>query len=127
MDNIKTILCVDDDKLSRLVLQEYIKVLPGQYIAAEAENGKDCLEFVSRHYVDLIILDYYLGDMHGDEVFETISSESINQNVPVVVVSMLDIQDLKNQCIDNNIKNIIQKPYAYEQFEKDVEFVFGNN
>ena len=127
MDNVKTILCVDDDKLSRCILQEFVRMLPSQYVAVEAENGKDCLELVRQHYVDLIVLDYHLGDIRGHEICEKISTESVNQNVPIIIVSMIDSQDIKKCCIDHNIINIRQKPYPYEQFEQDVGLIFGSN
>jgi len=120
MPSQKTILCVDDDKMCRHILCEFIGRL-GHYTTEEAESGQDCLDFLKLNRVDLVILDYNLGDTDGLTVCREIQSNSLNPEVPVIINSVLDRQDLKNHCGNNNIVKIVQKPYSFDHLQQDIE------
>ena len=121
----KTILCVDDDELSRLVLLKFIESSAGNYSSAGAKSGNDCLSFVSKNKVDLIILDYNLGDMSGAEVCKMIPSTSMNPDVPIIIASVVDRQDLTGNCDYQNVVKIVQKPYYINNFHQDILDVLG--
>ena len=124
MPSQKTILCVDDDKMSRMILCEFIGRL-GHYTAEEARSGQDCLDFLKHNRVDLVILDYNLGDTDGLTVCRKIQSNSLNPEVPVIINSVLDRQDLKNNCGNNNIVKIVQKPYSFDHLQQDIATFVG--
>jgi len=126
MPPLKTILCVDDDPLARLLLQKSIEHI-GTYNCVEAQSGKDCLSYVSQNKVDLIILDYNLGDMDGQEVCKKISSMSINSDVPIIISSVLDSPDIKKYCDYQNLVKVVQKPYPVDCFFQDVKEVFAEH
>ncbi len=116
----KTILCVDDDALARLVIKQFIKHSPVAFNVAEANNGNDCLSFVSQSNVDLIVLDYNLGDINGCEVAKMIPSVSINPNVPIIMLSVVDHEDLEALCDAPNLVKVVQKPYDIKNFHQDI-------
>jgi len=116
----KTILCVDDDRVSRLYIKKFIEH-HGAYHSAEASCGKSCLDLVRQIKVDLIILDYNLGDINGQDVCRKIPSHSLNPEVPIIICSMLDSHDIKKQCDFSNVKKIVQKPYDIEHLQQDIE------
>jgi len=124
MPPLKTILCVDDDPLARLLVQKSIEFI-GTYNSAEAKSGKDCINFVSQNKVDLIILDYHLGDMYGVDICSMIPSISLNPDVPVIISSVVDTDIIKEQCDYKNLVKIVQKPYDVEAFYQDIEEVFS--
>jgi len=116
----KTILCVDDDPLARLVIQQFIKHSPVAFNAVEAKNGNDCLSFVSQSNVDLIVLDYNLGDINGCDVAKMIPSVSINPDVPIIMLSIVDHEDLEVLCDAPNLVKVVQKPYDIKNFHQDI-------
>lgn len=67
MDEEKNILCVDDDDIARYLLKEFLDRI-GNFQLVQLDNGKACIDYISQHYVDLIILDFHLGDMTGEQV-----------------------------------------------------------
>ena len=71
---MKTILCIDDDS-SILELRRRVLESSG-YGVLTAPSGKDGLELVSQGTkVDLVLLDYLMPGMNGDEVAENLKSK----------------------------------------------------
>ena len=112
----KTILCVDDDRVSRLVIKSFLEQ-DGSYNSVEAKSGYECLDYISQNNVDLILLDYHLGDMDGLSVCREIPAKSVNPNVPVIICSVVDKEDIQNCCNSQNVVEIIQKPYAFDKLQ----------
>jgi len=66
--NRKTVLLIDDDPDMREIGK---KIITGAgYNFIEASNGKEGLEKILKQRPDLILLDYMMPTMSGDEVFE---------------------------------------------------------
>ena len=116
----KTILCVDDNALSRTVIQKFIEHSPVAFKYAEAASGSDCLSWLSQNNADLIILDYSLGDMTGCDVGKMIPSTSLNPDVPIIMFSVVDHEDLDKLCDMPNVVKVVQKPYDMKSFHQDV-------
>lgn len=71
---MKTILCIDDDS-SILELRRRVLESSG-YGVITAPSGNDGLKLVSQGAkVDLVLLDYLMPGMNGDEVVENLKSE----------------------------------------------------
>jgi len=124
MGSKKTILCVDDDKIARSIISKFIGIT-GEYNSAEASSGKECLEFVSKNKVDLIILDYQLGDSDGLNISRIIPSKSLNPDVPIIISSVVDSYEIRKTRDCCNIIKVVQKPYDLASFKRDIEELFG--
>jgi len=120
MSSKKTILCVDDDEIARSILCKFVEIT-GQYNCAEASSGKECLEFVSKNKVDLIILDYRLGDSDGLNISRIIPSKSMNPDVPIIISSVVDSYEIRGSRGCPNIVKVVQKPYDLASFKLDIE------
>lgn len=126
MDEEKNILCVDDDDIARYLLKEFLDRI-GNFQLVQLDNGKACIDYISQHYVDLIILDFHLGDMTGEQVCSEIPVKSLNPMVPVIISSIIDTSDIK-QCVAgcSNLLKIAQKPYGIEELRADIKQAFAN-
>lgn len=126
MQAIKTVLCVDDDDLSRTVLQKIVERI-GWCRAIEASSGKECLDILEKETVDLLILDYFLGDTTGIEVCNTISTNALNADTPVIISSTADRDDMLPTSGCNNLVKVVQKPYRMEQLHQDLHRLLGSS
>jgi DNA-binding NtrC family response regulator len=104
------ILVVDDDKTQQHTLKNLISKKLG-YEALEAENGHECLSFLTKEeqLPQLIILDLYMPVMDGMEVLELIGQQY--PDLPVIVLtsnSKVDsaVQAMKLGAVDFLIKPI---------------------
>ena len=110
----KLILIVDDDAISRFLIQSFLKN-EKDYIVHTVENGADCLKFVDDNPVDLIISDVEMDDLTGLEISEILLSQKETCNIPVILLSVRDQHEIARESKDySNVKKVVQKPYGVD-------------
>jgi len=82
------ILIVDDSGVMRQMIIKALNMsgLPLGEIH-QAGNGKEALELLDRHWVDLLILDINMPVMNGEEMMIEMKKNPAFRDIPVVVVS----------------------------------------
>jgi CheY-like chemotaxis protein len=88
------------------------------------ENGRDAIEVLKKNFpIDLIILDWMLPDISGQEVagFARLNRPSI----PIIVVSAMEKSDLANLKTFENISYFIEKPVNRRLLIKNLLKIFG--
>ena len=80
---MKRILIIDDENDLRFVLKRFLS--KHGYEVLEASSGKKALDILRSNEVDLILCDFKLDDMDGDEVLKAI--KEINSTVPVIIIT----------------------------------------
>jgi chemotaxis response regulator CheB len=91
--SLVSVLVVDDSLSLRAHLRTMLLQEPGLYLAGEAENGADAVEFFFRHRPDVVLLDVCLPDRNGFEVMQC-----LKQAAPGCVVILLS--DAPDPCVD---------------------------
>ncbi len=81
----KTILVVEDDYLNMKLFCDLIEA--HGYRTIRARTGKEALDAVSAHDLDLILLDIELPDISGIEVMRRIKNDSATKSIPIVAVT----------------------------------------
>jgi CheY-like chemotaxis protein len=91
-----TVLIADDSKLQRVILKENLKDI---YDVAEASCGQECLDLVenSEGKIDVVLLDIVMPGMDGFEVLRKRQRSEIFKNIPVIVLTMKEDQELAEQ------------------------------
>ena len=79
-DERKRILVVDDDGMYLRTVQDW---LSEKYNVTSVNSGAAALSFLSKHDVDLILLDYEMPVVDGSTVLEMIRSEAYTEDIPV--------------------------------------------
>jgi CheY-like chemotaxis protein len=105
-DDSKRILWVDDEiehlKSHIIFLEER-----GFKVTAVA-SGFDAVQEVKRTAFDLVLLDEMMPGMDGLETMEQI--KAINPNLPVVMITKSEEENLMNQAIGKQITDYLTKP-----------------
>jgi len=120
----KTILIVDDDAISRVIIQGFLRN-EANYIVKSVESAHDCLDFIKNNDVDLIISDVEMDDLDGIEMSRILSSKKETSEVPVILISIKDqLEVIKRSSIYNNVKKVEQKPYCRNLLLSDLKNLF---
>ncbi len=77
------VLVVDDEKLIRWTLKEFLR--EAGYQIVEAENGKAALSALAEEVFDVVLLDYKLPDLNGLQILEHIQQEHVG--TPVIMIT----------------------------------------
>jgi CheY-like chemotaxis protein len=84
MTSTKTVLIVDDSRVSRMMARQYIASLHADWIIEEAGTGEESL-LKARHTIpDLILMDVNMPGMGG-----IAAAEQLRQEFPAVPISLL--------------------------------------
>ncbi|MBI4603244.1 MAG: sigma-54-dependent Fis family transcriptional regulator [Planctomycetes bacterium] len=113
------ILVVDDEKLIRWSLKEYLQQ-EGFKVSA-AEDGKVALQVLSDEPVDLILLDYKLPDTNGLELLQ--QARCLQPDLPVVMVTSHSSVENAVQAMKAGANDYVAKPFRNEDIGLRVERV----
>jgi DNA-binding response OmpR family regulator len=91
MSTQKKILVVEDDKSLRNAVVEILS--SKNYLALEADNGKEGVEKALAEHPDLILLDLVMPVMDGMEAMTEIRKDAWGKKVPIIILTNLDSSD----------------------------------
>ena len=101
------ILIIDDEKLIRDVIKEYL--LHENMEVLEASNGIEALEVLKNNQVDAMVLDIMMPKMDGYTFFKEMKS---SYHIPTIVVSARNDEYDKLQGFDLGIDDYLSKPFS---------------
>lgn len=112
--NNKTILLVEDDQTSALLVEELLLTTGIQIV--HVVTGKDCLEIIENeeYSIDLILMDIRLPDLNGIETTKRV--RLINEKVPVIYMTAAVNETNKSECFNAGGNEFISKPFAVGNF-----------
>ncbi|MDQ3884764.1 MAG: response regulator [Thermoproteota archaeon] len=123
MDRKKTVMICDDEID---LLEMFQLALAGEYKILTADSGKGCIETyfeekkVKGEKIDILLLDYRLGDMQGDTVAKKV--EELN-DVKIIMISAYEldgniVEELKRS---RYIVDVIKKPVSMKSLIEKIE------
>jgi DNA-binding response OmpR family regulator len=113
-------LLVIDDSVMLLSFVKEILEEKG-YSIVTAENGEDGLRLCAQESPDLVLLDFVLPDMKGDEVCRRLLGQEATAKVPVVYVSGFGSDLSAHREELPNIIGVLNKPFTSEALISAVE------
>ncbi|MDR0821464.1 MAG: response regulator [Oscillospiraceae bacterium] len=104
----KTILAVDDDPI---VLESVrVSLMSSEFSIVPLTSGKQVFNFFERKDADLILLDCYMPDMDGFEVFTQLRSNPKTKNIPVIFLTGAADGDSETAALNMGAADYITKP-----------------
>jgi len=100
-------LLVDDDAMVRRGVRQALEPIGWQ--VSEAENGQVAVEALAIARPDVIILDLMMPKMDGFEVLDELRRRSDWQDIPVVIITAMDLTEEDRNRLNGGVERIIQK------------------
>lgn len=113
------ILVIDDSLMLLSFVQEFLA--EANYDVVTAANGEDGLRAAAEQNPGLVLLDYLLPDIKGDEVSRRLRDDSATAAVPVLFMSGFGADLAAVQENSPNVVGIINKPFTSEMLMQAVE------
>ncbi len=109
------ILIVDDIFTNRLLLSELIKTLG--HDSAQAENGKEALDFFEKTNFDLILMDIEMPVMNGLETCQHIRRNFPEHKrlVPIIALTAHNPSLFFDDFSDAGFDELLTKPYSLDK------------
>ena len=105
-----SVLIVDDSEMNRAILNEMLK---DEYCILEADNGRAALDMVDRYSdeLSLVLLDIVMPGISGFEVLAGLSRRSVSDNLPVIMISSEDSDDMVLRAYELGASDYINRPF----------------
>ncbi len=122
-DKKPVVLIVDDNKLIRIQLKDYVESLNCTVITAA--DGNTALEVTQNHALDLILLDIILPDLGGMELLEMVRQQKNLLQLPVIIISGLSDSDSKLKALEIGADDYITKPIDFNELQIKMRTVYA--
>lgn len=118
----KNVLIVEDNKTARKAIKNAL--LKKGFNVIEASDGIQALKLFAEQPPDLLILDLHMMGMDGLKMLSLVKTESKWKEIPVIVCSAHDTQEVKNKVTRAGAEGFISKkgtsPAKLAQYAKSV-------
>ena len=113
------VLVVDDS----LMLLSFVKevLIEANYEVTPASTGEEAVREAQSSLPDLILLDFILPDMRGDEVCRHLSENLGTAAIPVVYMSGYGAEVHSSRTENSNVIGFLNKPFTSDLLIKTVE------
>lgn len=122
------VLIVDDSATSRAVVIKSLQMadIPTGTIL-QASNGKEAIELLDTHWVDLVFADINMPVMGGVEMIGKLAEHDVLKMIPVIVISTEGSQTRIQELQEKGIAAYLRKPFTPEHLLEVVQQVMGEH
>jgi DNA-binding response OmpR family regulator len=106
-----SILVVDDDKNTRLLLKTVLEA--ENYTVYTADNGETALRVMDQEHIDLVVLDIMMPKMDGYQLTETL--RETRNTLPILMVSAKQLPEDKKKGFLVGTDDYMTKPIDEEE------------
>lgn len=120
----KTILFVEDSPTMRRIILNSLKQI-GFKETIEAENGLDALDKLQEKQIDLVLTDWNMPEMNGEELVGKLRTSTSYKDVPIIMVTTRGMQDDVMTAVKAGVNGYIVKPFSTDVLKQKISQVLG--
>jgi signal transduction histidine kinase len=115
----KTILYIEDDPASRVLVERTLKY--AGYKVLVAENGLQGVDMARSEDPDLVLTDINLPDMSGREITTMLRQDRRFQDIPIVALTAQALDEQRELTMAAGISGYLVKPIDVEALPEQIE------
>ena len=119
-----TVLVIEDDEASRLLLTYRLEAAGHRVLAAE--NGAAGLHLALAEGPDIVLCDLQMPVMNGYEVARGLRCSPRWRVVPLVAVTAFSVRGDREKALEIGFNEHLSKPIAPETFVQQIESFLAN-
>lgn len=110
---MEKILLVEDDKLQAKVTKEYLESKGFEVIWTD--SGKEAIKIVKTQPVELILLDFILPDIDGNEVCRFLKHIENTRSIPLIALTIKGSVAERISGLDAGADDYLPKPFSEDE------------
>jgi two-component system chemotaxis response regulator CheY len=120
------VMIVDDSPAMRSFISRIVD-LSGLAVGEclEASDGRQALDLLSLHWVDIILTDVNMPTMDGEQLVLRLQADELLRTIPVLVVSTDASEHRVGRMISLGAAGYVKKPFSPETLRKRMEELLG--
>ena len=103
-----TVLLAEDDVRNIFALSSVLE--PLGVTLQIARNGREALEHLAKHEVDLVLMDIMMPEMDGITAMRQIRANRQWQDLPIIALTAKAMADDREHCLQAGANDYIAKP-----------------
>ncbi len=112
-DNIFSILIVDDDPVSRLLLEKILK--KEGFKVCSAEDGVQALDIFKRQYIPIVLTDWMMPKMNGLELCRALRSIDSPGYIFIIIITAKDSKEDIVHGLEAGADDYVSKPFHHAE------------
>jgi threonine synthase len=114
------VVVVDDTSEARRLIRRILQS-QGDFEIAEATNGREAIELVTRERPDLVILDLMMPEVDGFAVLDALRGTPETANIPVIVATAKELTVDEKSRLQGQIQSLMLKgDFLNDEFLEEV-------
>jgi two-component system, NarL family, response regulator DegU len=121
MDKPISVCLTDDHQLFRKAMTRLLATFPRVGEIYEAENGKQCLDQVAKHHVDVVLLDIEMPVLNGMDTARALVRDF--PDVKIITLTMHDSESYLKHLLDTGVHSFLLKSTDPQELENAISAV----
>ena len=114
------IAVIDDATMIRDLIKKFIRQNFPDAFVFDANNGQTGMNMLKKQPVDLILCDWEMPEMDGEELLNWVRQQDNLKNVPFIMVTSRGDKEFVVKAIQSGVSDYLVKPFNNKQFLEKV-------
>ncbi|WP_028875979.1 response regulator [Teredinibacter turnerae] len=114
------VLVVDDASFVRDTIKRTLRQFITNLELHEATDGRRALAILKNNEMDLVLSDWEMPEMSGEELLRWVRTEARNPSMPFVMISSRGDRDHVVQAIQSGVSDYLGKPFTADELRRKV-------
>jgi CheY-like chemotaxis protein len=119
------VLLVDDVELFLELEKSYLEECG--YDLVTATSGEETLRRIDELAPDIVLLDFYMPEINGDEVCRILKQSARWKHLPIIMVTAAGQMEEIRQCLESGCDDYVTKPVDKQQLQEKVKRLLGTS
>jgi len=122
----KKVLFVDDSPTMRRIIMNSLKKIGFSNII-DAENGLDALEKMEAQEIDLILTDWNMPEMNGEQFVKELRNNEKYKKTPILMITTRGMKEDVITAVKLGVNGYVVKPFTPEILKSKITAVVGKS
>lgn len=113
-------LVVDDSAMARRLIMSVIRSRLGGEKVLQANDGTEALLLLEGHPVDVIISDWNMGKVNGDELLAYVRRRECLRHIPFIMVTCNTQRESILAAVQLGVTRYLVKPFTPAELEQKI-------
>ena len=113
-----TVLIVDDNEENRDILSRRLK--SDGFNTITAADGKEAMDVLNENVIHIALLDIMMPEVDGFTLLSQIRADSTFEDMPVIMLTAIDIVTVAQECLRLGACGYVTKPYDMDIIKQKI-------
>ena len=113
-----TVLIVDDNEENRDILSRRLKA--DGFNTITAADGKEAMDVLNENVIHIALLDIMMPEVDGFTLLSQIRADSTFEDMPVIMLTAIDIVTVAQECLRLGACGYVTKPYDMDIIKQKI-------